>query len=1093
MDMKIIIKMCFWGGLQFSMPISAQTPVQTPLTYEMLLPDFQKNKPVPMELGTYGAYETSEYTGTLDISIPLYEANSGNVSLPISLKYDATGVKVSQQASTVGLSWQLHLGGSITHVVNGQDDFTSIPTLTDKEFLDSLYMIAKGYHASYIPQDYVIDWDLGLGIANVNQLYQYSSKMYWRSLLMADVSHGMHTPDVFHASFCGRDISFTLDKKTGQVTILDDNACKYRVNVELGSPWPKSISIIDDRGFTYFFRPFCEYDQLDCFYLTEIKGANPNDIITISYAQHTQEGQYELYQSMGQLESISGGGAADLSSFLGVHSLPVNSNVYKNVVYPIGIETLQEKVLLEYADREDITGAKSLKDILVISKNGNVQIHKIVFSYGYFMELSRGEGKSTALLGAKENGNYSAKRLKLSKVLIDDKKYAFSYNEEVALPYVTSLSQDYWGYYNGVNNQDNFCSSPLYQVSGNSLMEICQLGNANRLASPRNVQCGMLRKIEYPTGGYSVFEFESHHFDDTYYYPRAEHPICKTATKVSVSSVAAQKDKPGGKSFSLSEDQDIEFSVNLNSKDPQNHPCSATIWCAHGNNYKEVFSTSVSTPGMSRTFTRHLKAGVYVIYVSVPYVVSDYTTAASISATTGYTYRKDLDSYDASGASVGGGVRIKSITNYDGRNSDFVDKTIYEYSGGKLLVPTVRRKELALHYSSNSGKNLYTINYSFVGSQKSDMALMSMGVPTIGYSSVIKKNVNFDEDNNGYIKFDFENIPYRELGVGELYYYPNFGLNGKITKQSVYSAGDELVKEVQYVYGTKKYSEVLFPKCTPLFLDGVSIEGCRYRLSIYPKANVWNYLEKVQETNYILGKPMHPKTINYVYKDDNYKECQVVVQDGTGMQIKKNLYYSVDEQSLGADKLMKHNALSEVTEMSEYRGKEKLQLVGGFHKDYASLSNGQVVACNFFSKNTDGTRHQEMAVVRRDAYGNILEYVKSSGEHVVLLWSYSYQYPVLEVVGATYDEIKVLSPLVSQLGSKSTLTEQEIKSLHTLISGKINGYVTAYLYNSWYKISEMIFPNGNIYYYNYDAYGRLVSEKGIDDNPLYNYKYNYRQ
>ena len=44
-----------------------------------------------------------------------------------------------------------------------------------------------------------------------------------------------------------------------------------------------------------------------------------------------QEGQYELYQSMGQLESISGGGAADLSSFLGVHSLPVNSNVYKNV------------------------------------------------------------------------------------------------------------------------------------------------------------------------------------------------------------------------------------------------------------------------------------------------------------------------------------------------------------------------------------------------------------------------------------------------------------------------------------------------------------------------------------------------------------------------------------------------------------------------------------------------------------------------------------------------------------------------------------------------------------------------------------------
>ena len=39
----------------------------------------------------------------------------------------------------------------------------------------------------------------------------------------------------------------------------------------------------------------------------------------------------------------------------------------------------------------------------------------------------------------------------------------------------------------------------------------------------------------------------------------------------------------------------------------------------------------------------------------------------------------------------------------------------------------------------------------------------------------------------------------------------------------------------------------------------------------------------------------------------------------------------------------------------------------------------------------------------------------------------------------------------------------------------------------------MILPNGNINHYEYDAFGRLVSEKDIDSNPLTTYKYFYRQ
>ena len=52
---------------------------------------------------------------------------SGDVSYPIELYYDASGIKVEQNATFVGLGWMLSYGGSINHVVRGHDDFLQAP------------------------------------------------------------------------------------------------------------------------------------------------------------------------------------------------------------------------------------------------------------------------------------------------------------------------------------------------------------------------------------------------------------------------------------------------------------------------------------------------------------------------------------------------------------------------------------------------------------------------------------------------------------------------------------------------------------------------------------------------------------------------------------------------------------------------------------------------------------------------------------------------------------------------------------------------------------------------------------------------------
>ena len=49
------------------------------------------------------------------------------VYLEVELYYDASGIKVEQNATFVGLGWNLSYGGSINHVVRGHDDCLQAP------------------------------------------------------------------------------------------------------------------------------------------------------------------------------------------------------------------------------------------------------------------------------------------------------------------------------------------------------------------------------------------------------------------------------------------------------------------------------------------------------------------------------------------------------------------------------------------------------------------------------------------------------------------------------------------------------------------------------------------------------------------------------------------------------------------------------------------------------------------------------------------------------------------------------------------------------------------------------------------------------
>ncbi len=74
--------------------------------------------PTAAALGAYAEYPSDGFSGVPGISVPLYELKLNGFTLPISLSYNASGIKVGEVASWVGLGWSLNAGGVITRSVN---------------------------------------------------------------------------------------------------------------------------------------------------------------------------------------------------------------------------------------------------------------------------------------------------------------------------------------------------------------------------------------------------------------------------------------------------------------------------------------------------------------------------------------------------------------------------------------------------------------------------------------------------------------------------------------------------------------------------------------------------------------------------------------------------------------------------------------------------------------------------------------------------------------------------------------------------------------------------------------------------------------
>ncbi len=469
--------------------------------------------PNAASLGKYGDFPIGYNTGTPQINIPIYTLTEGTLSLPISVSYHSSGLKVLEVASSVGMGWSLNAGGVITRTVQGSPD--------DRGHLSNT---THGFFSNYGYFNYLFNPSGGgAGTSCYNYPEENVAVMdEWN--FFQGVKDG--EPDLFVFNFGNYSGKFFFSDDRTPV-LLPEKDLKIEPIVQNVAENIIGFIVTTPDGMRYYFGKNQENDgNIDAIEstnpFTSENGVSYGGVISSWYLNKIQ-----TPDSKNQINLIY---QTDQYSTYTISTFPVaddditnkHCTLVKNYIDGVRLSQIVSSNgqvnLLPGAVRQDLgaynpktitdivnTDSKSLGVIQI--SNGGTLCKEYEFSYSYFEDNT---SSVPYILSGGATITTDSKRLKLDA--IQDKScnnslslppYSFVYSSGTFAPRQLTFAQDHWGYYNGkVNNAGlipSYTENDIYVTPG-----------ANRESSWPEMNCGSLQKILYPTGGSAEFEFEAH-------------------------------------------------------------------------------------------------------------------------------------------------------------------------------------------------------------------------------------------------------------------------------------------------------------------------------------------------------------------------------------------------------------------------------------------------------------------------------------------------------------------------------------------------------------------------------------------------------
>ncbi|THF53145.1 hypothetical protein E6C50_02775 [Flavobacterium supellecticarium] len=436
----------------------------------------------------FGDIPISEYTGMVNAAIPLYTLKSGNLSLPINLDYNAAGVKVSQTATWTGINWVLNAGGVITRTVHDKGDEADNPDgrMTADTIVPAGFLNGSAYAG----------W-INLTLAKRRKL--------------VDIK-----PDIFYFNFPGYSGSFFLDKQFKPRLVKADSNLKIEIvgtdsNLRTRLRQSNEFCITTPEGVKYYFggdnatetsflgnridNPYVPTG----YYLTKIQ--HPiSGTITLEYLSDSVNRNIRLETNESVTVKIAGLPTEHRDCIQPAYSeMSHDINTSYNII-------ASGKTLSKIKGNQGATeitfnstpgSATHYRKVLnsIVIKEDNTILNTIDLNYYFPQTQSTSERFFLTKVEFNKNKNYGSGR--------KYEQYELEYFEPNELPNRDSQAKDVLGYYNGKWGNTIALPKNFDHYFHNYYSNF-----ADRSSDLTYAVKGALKKIIFPTKGYSEFEYE---------------------------------------------------------------------------------------------------------------------------------------------------------------------------------------------------------------------------------------------------------------------------------------------------------------------------------------------------------------------------------------------------------------------------------------------------------------------------------------------------------------------------------------------------------------------------------------------------------
>lgn len=1056
-----------------SKPLLAQEIISTE-TPEIISPS-----PQLKAFEQYGNYSISEFTGTPNISIPLWTIKSGSLVVPISLDYSGGGVRVDELSGIYGLKWNLNTGGVITRSVMGNLDEGIYGWLNDEnklseEFatqyvvnnvlpLDTCYStdsLATYYIHTTIPFPFppYIGVKISIPVFLLKKYCEFSRKpamefVYKQELI--DISRGCKDgmPDAYFLSAPFTNCKFTFDNENNPILMPFKKTLIK--SMQLGGNKLHGWNVLDEKGHAYSYytkettivNSNCTFTSTNliqnCFpsqgvtawMLDTIISNNKADTIIYEYNEHynqnyyTKESESIIFGSCGQPNDLTISLCNDFRPYKANNKCTKN-NRHQGVLLT-RIKTKDQLITFAYeANNTDGHGLPNLKTIKVANSLDSNTIRE--FKFIYRIKNNRVFLDSIIEWGY-INGIKSPEKM----------SHSFGYNE-IDLPNRNSYAIDYFGFYNGkLTNQSFIPNTDITYINRFNCGGPYE-NAADREVDPSFNKAGILEKITHPTKGRTEFIYESNKV-----FLNSRQRLVDNDTMISFY---------GGRNL---KSQEATFRINENNA--FNYITVSNILSGSNNTaempYLLLMDSSGSLryrwdccimPHQTEKIELFLEEGIYT-FTFVSFHEDDCALITVVN--------KDIEII-GSGEYDSGGLRIKSITYLSTLGDTLMQK---DYNYNVFETNTTSGK-----HASMDGTTYFNAKYEAVLSDDYRPLCISpaikygrypnlskVGSAYVGYTNVTENIKTTTGVSSIESAFSFEEDEYMDEFVSvPMPNSPRDSKRGNLIWRAERNSSKELVRETfsSYTYWPEGNNDN-YPNCK--VVTGVSAKATHYNQIIpengisrayqiswgeYYNFSEWLYKTQDSIVEYFPDGGTVISLKNYYYDNPSHAQLTRVLENTSNNKSASTLFYyahdinetnrdGITMSDLTINKLINANFLAPLKK----EGYEGNRLINGVVNNYnESLLLSTVSALYEVVYDT------AYSITKRDKYGNILELRRKNDMFQSFKWGYNYQHPVGYFANTTNQFIRFENFEDAKTISGGSFSNDDWESTHCSIKENVS-------------------------------------------------------